>query len=126
MPTDECQYTFDKLLTSGIIPTMKQYLPFLITAIIIAGIIGFSIMAKTSMEINAEARARQEALNLRVNKQKGLEACLREVQETYLTNWNTQCDRIGRGYDCLLPNQNADNIHQARVSGSINCQKLWE
>lgn len=105
---------------------MKQHLPFLITAIIVAGIIGFSIMAKTSMEINAEAQARQEARELLVKKKTGLLTCLENAEERRRADWDDLCVRLGKGTDCLLHNTQANGIHQKKVSDSINCQKLWE
>lgn len=54
-----------------------------------------------------------------------LEICLDGVETDYDDFWNSECQVLGRGDDCLLPEYNADRVDRDREESRDACFKQY-
>lgn len=73
--------------------------------------------------VDVPAREAANATFERAAKQNVLDLCLIDAEDSYSSNWDDTCDRMGREANCFLPTHNAQAIETWRKDAKEECYR---
>lgn len=99
----------------------------LIIAIVIIGFAIYSVVLyNKNQELNRNMDTLIQVASEEMNTQTAIDNCISSAYEVYMLDWNTACNSLKLGNDCLLPTYKSDRIDQGYKEAKDMCIERYK